>query len=63
MKTLSSAVGWLVAGAAFLTWAGAGAAVAGGPAPPVQVPGPGTLTAVSTGIVVAVVAARWLRGK
>jgi len=61
MKTLSLAVGWLVAGAAFLTWAVP--AVAGGPAPPVQVPGPGTLTAVSTGIVVVVVGARWLRGK
>jgi hypothetical protein len=61
MKTLSLVVGWLVAGAAFLTWAGP--AVAGSPVPPVQVPGPGTLTAVSTGIVVAVVAVRWLRGK
>jgi hypothetical protein len=61
MKTLSLAVGWLIAGIAFLTWAGP--AVAGGPAPPVQVPGPGTLTAVSTGIVFAVVATRWLRGK
>jgi hypothetical protein len=29
----------------------------------VRVPGPGTLTAVSTGIVFAVVATRWLRGK
>jgi hypothetical protein len=61
MKTLSLAVGWLVAGIAFLAWVGP--AVAGGPAPPVRVPGPGTLTAVSTGIVFAVVAARWLRGK
>jgi hypothetical protein len=62
MKTLSLAVGWLVAAIVFLAWAGP--AVAGGPAPPpVRVPGPGTLTAVSTGIVVAVVAGRWLRGK
>lgn len=61
MKTLSLVVGWLVVGAAFLAWAGP--AVAGGPAPPVQVPGPGTLTALSTGIVAAVVAVRWLRGK
>ena len=61
MKTLLLAVGWLVAGVAFLAWAGP--AVAGGPAPPVRVPGPGTLTAVSTGIVFAVVATRWLRGK
>jgi hypothetical protein len=61
MKTLSLAVGWLVASLAFLAWAGP--AVAGGPAPPVRVPGPGTLTAVSTGIVFAVVATRWLRGK
>ena len=61
MKTLSLAVGWLVAGIAFLAWAGP--AVAGGPAPPVRGPGPGTLTAVSTGIVFAVVAARWLRGR
>jgi hypothetical protein len=61
MKTLLLAVGWLVVGVAFLTWAGP--AVAGGPAPPVRVPGPGTLTAVSTGIVFAVVATRWLRGK
>jgi hypothetical protein len=61
MKTLSLVVGWLVVGAAFLAWAGP--AVAGGPAPPVKVPGPGTLTAISTGIVAAVVAVRWLRGK
>jgi hypothetical protein len=61
MKTLSLVAGWLVVSAAFLAWAGP--AVAGGPAPPVQVPGPSTLTALSTGIVAAVVAVRWLRGK
>jgi hypothetical protein len=36
---------------------------AGGPAPVIQVPNPGTLTLVSTAVVVGVIATRWLRRK
>ena len=39
------------------------AASAGGPAPVIQVPNPETLTLVSSAVVVAVIAARWLRRK
>jgi hypothetical protein len=61
MKIPSLGVGWFGVCAAVLAWAVP--AVAGGPAPPVSVPGPGTLTMLSTGIAVVVVGVRWLRGK
>jgi len=61
MKTLSLGAGWLVAGAiTVLAWAGPAAA---GAPPVVQLPSPGTLTMLSTGIALAVLGARWLRRK
>ena len=62
MKTLLRGVAALTGGAA-AALALAGPALAGGPAPVVQVPNPGALTLISTTIVAGVLAARWLRRK
>ena len=62
MKTLLRGAGRLAAGA-IAALVCTGSAVAGGPAPVVQLPNPGALTLVSTAIVGAVIATRWLRRK
>ena len=62
MKTLVHGLASVAAGAAAALVL-AGPALAGGPAPVVQVPNPGAVTLISTTIVVGVLAARWLRRK